>query len=55
MKVYGVWTFRRRCETSHTSGSECLEKHRGSHVGLKHFEKAEREIPEYACYTGMPL
>ena len=24
-------------------------------VGLKHFEKAEREFPEYACYTGMPV
>ena len=44
MKVYGVWAFRRRCETSHTSWSECLEK-RESHVGQKRFEKAEREIP----------
>ena len=44
-----------RCETSQTRWSECLEKRRGSHVGQKCFEKAEREIPEYACYTGMPV
>ena len=55
MKVYGVWAFRRRYEMSHTSWSECLEKRKGSHVGQKRFEIAEREIPEYACYTGMPV
>ena len=34
--------FRGRGATSDTSGNECLEKGRGSHVGQKHFEKAER-------------
>ena len=41
--------------TSDTSGSECLEKGRGSHVGQKHFKKAERESPENVCYTSMPV
>ena len=43
---YGGWAFRGRSATSDTSGSECLEKGRGSHVGQKNFEKAERESPE---------
>ena len=29
-----------------TTGSECSGKCRGSHVGQKHFEKAEKESPE---------
>ena len=37
-----------------TAGSECLRKGRGSHVGQKHFEKAEKESPESLCYTSMP-
>ena len=36
-----------------TTGSECLGKGRGSHVGQKHFEKAEKESPESLCYTSM--
>ena len=36
-------------------GSKCLEKGRGSHVGQKKFEKAERESPENVCYTSMPV
>ena len=55
MRGYGGWAFRGRSETLHTSGSECLEKRRGSHVGQKRFEKAERESPECACYTDMPV
>ena len=47
--------FRGRGATSNTSGSECLEKGRGSHVGQKNFKKAERESPESMCYTGMPV
>ena len=31
-----------------------LGKGRGSHVGQKHFEKAEKESPESLCYTSMP-
>ena len=38
--------FRGRIKTSYTSGSECLEKRRGSHVGEKRFENAERESPD---------
>ena len=38
----------------HTTGSECLRKGRGSHVGQKHLEKAEKESPESLCYTSMP-
>ena len=30
---------------SDISGSKCLEKGRGSHVGQTNFEKAERESP----------
>ena len=30
-----------------------LEKGRGSHVGQKNFEKAERESPENVCYTSL--
>ena len=52
---YRGWAFKGRSETSHTSGRECLEECRGSHVGQKRFEKAERESPECACYTGMPV
>ena len=37
-----------------TTGSACLGKGRGSHVGQKHFEKAEKESPESLCYTSMP-
>ena len=37
-----------------TTGSECSGKGRGSHVGQKHFEKAEKESPESLCYTSMP-
>ena len=37
-----------------TTGSECFGKGRGSHVGQKHFEKAEKESPESLCYTSMP-
>ena len=44
-----------RSATSDTSGSECLEKGRGSHVGQKNFKKAERESPENMCYTSMPV
>ena len=33
-----------------TTGSECLGKGRGSHVGQKHFEKAERKVLR-ACVT----
>ena len=33
-----------------TTGSECLGKGRGSHVGQKHFEKAEKEVLR-ACVT----
>ena len=36
-----------------TTGSECLGKGRGSHVGQKHFEKAEKESPESLCYISM--
>ena len=39
---------------SDTTGSECSGKGRGSHVGEKHFEKAENESPESLCYTSMP-
>ena len=34
---YGGWAFRGRGATSDTSGSECLEKGRGNHVGQKFF------------------
>ena len=37
-----------------TTESECSGKGRGSHVGQKHFEKAEKESPESLCYTIMP-
>ena len=37
-----------------TTGSECSGNGRGSHVGQKHFEKAEKESPESLCYTSMP-
>ena len=37
-----------------TTGSECFGKGRGSHVGQKHFEKAEKESHESLCYTSMP-
>ena len=30
-------------------------KGRGSHVGQKNFDKAERESPENVCYTSMPV
>ena len=33
-----------------TTGSECSGKGRGSHVGQKHFEKAERKVLR-ACVT----
>ena len=33
-----------------TTGSECSGKGRGSHVGQKHFEKAERKFLR-ACVT----
>ena len=33
-----------------TTGSECSGKGRGSHVGQKHFEKAEKEVLR-ACVT----
>ena len=39
---------------SDTTGSECSGKGRESHVGQKHFEKAEKESPESLCYTSMP-
>ena len=52
---YGGWAFRGRSATSDTSGSECLEKGRGSHVGQHFFLKAEGESPESVCYTGMPV
>ena len=39
--------------TSDLSGSEYLEKGRGSHVGQNNFENAERESPENMCYTSM--
>ena len=42
-------------DTSVTSGSECLEKGTGSHVGQKNFKKAVRESPESMCYTGVPV
>ena len=38
-----------------TTGSECSGKGRGSHVGQKHFEKAEKESPDSLCYTSMAL
>ena len=41
--------------TSDTSGSDCLEKGRGSHVGQKNFKKAGRESPENVCYTSMSV
>ena len=37
-----------------TTGSECFGKGRGSHVGKKFFEKAEKECPESLCYISMP-
>ena len=55
MNDYGGWAFKGRIATSGTTGSECLEKGRLSHVGQKHFEKAERESPENVCYTSMPV
>ena len=33
-----------------TTGSECLGKGRGSHVGQKHFEKLKRKVLR-ACVT----
>ena len=39
---------------SDTTEGECLGKDRGSHVGQKFFEKAEKESPESLCYTSMP-
>ena len=39
---------------SDITGSECSGKGRGSHVGEKHFEKAEKKSPESLCYTSMP-
>ena len=38
-----------------TSGSECLENGRGSHVGQTKLKENERESPESVCYTGMPV
>ena len=52
---YGGWAFRGRSATLDTSGSKCLEKSRGSHVGQKNFKKAERVRPENVCYTSMPV
>ena len=55
---YGGWAFRGRSATSDTSGSECLEKGRGSYVGPLEqniFLKAERESPESVSYTSMPV
>ena len=40
---------------SDTTGSECSGKGRGSHVGEKHLEKAEKETPESLRYTSMPV
>ena len=40
---------------SDTTGCECSGKGRGSHVGQKHFEKAEKETPESLRYTSMPV
>ena len=44
MKGYGGWAFIGRIKTLYTSGSECLEKRRGSHVGEKRFENADGKI-----------
>ena len=52
---YGGLAFSGRSATSDTSGSECLEKGRGSYVGQKNFKKAEMESPENMCYTSMPV
>ena len=32
-----------------------MGKGSGSHVGKKHFEKAEKGSPESLCYTSMPV
>ena len=32
-----------------------MGKGSGSHVGKKHFEKAEKLSPESLCYTSMPV
>ena len=32
-----------------------MGKGSGSHVGKKHFEKAEKGNPESLCYTSMPV
>ena len=40
---------------SDTTGCECSGKGRGSHVGQKHFEKAEKETPDSLRYTSMPV
>ena len=37
-----------------TTGSECLGKGRGSHVGQKHLKKLKRKVSESLCYTSMP-
>ena len=37
-----------------TTGSECLGKGRGSHVGQKLLKKLKRKGPESLCYTSMP-
>ena len=41
---YGGWTFSGRSTTSDTSGSECLEKGRGTHVGQKNFKKLKLKV-----------
>ena len=40
------------CRTQ--QGANVWGKVEGSHVGQKHFEKAEKESPESLCYTSMP-
>ena len=35
-------------------GANARGKVERSHVGQKHFEKAEKESPESLCYTSMP-
>ena len=52
---YGGWAFSSISATSDTSGSKCLEKGRGSHVGQKKLKNAEKESPENVCYTSMPV
>ena len=50
---YGGWAFRGRSATSDTSGSECLEKGRGSYVGpleQKFFKKLKGKVLR-ACLT----